>query len=62
MKNSPILRDHVKQTELIASFGAAKLVQRLDGKMQIQGGSEEDREAAREWVRQFLGGKKLVSE
>jgi hypothetical protein len=40
--------------ELIASFGAARLVRTLAGQLEIQGGTEADRAEARCWVRTFL--------
>lgn len=40
--------------ETIAVFGAARLVKHLDGKIQLIGGTPEDRRAAREWCSMFL--------
>ena len=40
--------------ETIAVFGAARLVKQLDGKIQLLGGTPEDRRAAREWCSMFL--------
>jgi hypothetical protein len=40
--------------DLIASFGAARLIKTLAGKLELRGGTEEDREQAREWVQTFL--------
>jgi len=37
MIKSPFERDHVRQFEIIASFGAAQLVKKLDGSLQFQG-------------------------
>ena len=39
--------------EIIARFGDAKLVRFLDGKMELRGGSNDDRTAAREWMSMF---------
>ena len=60
MKRSLLPSNHTKETELIATFGAAKIVEHLDGTMDIEGGSEEDRRQALEWADMFLGdfGKK----
>jgi hypothetical protein len=39
--------------ELIASWGEAQLIKYLDGKVELRGGSKEDRLAAREWISLF---------
>jgi len=39
--------------ELIACFGQARLVRKLDGKIELVGGSHQDRLAAREWISLF---------
>ena len=40
--------------ETLAHFGAARLVKKLDGKIELRGGSQDDRRAAREWCSMFL--------
>ena len=40
--------------ELIATFGGARLVKTSDNKLELIGGSQEDRRAAREWCSLFL--------
>ena len=40
--------------ELIASWGEARLIKYLDGKVELKGGSKEDRIEAREWISMFL--------
>jgi hypothetical protein len=40
--------------ELIALFGRAQLVRHLDGSCEIVGGSDEDRDAARDWISLYL--------
>ena len=40
--------------ELMASFGAARLVRTLPGRVEIQGGTEQEVEEARCWVHTFL--------
>ena len=40
--------------ELIAFFGAARLVRTLAGGLELQGGTEAARKEARWWVRTFL--------
>ena len=39
--------------EVIARFGDAQLIRFLDGKMELRGGSNDDRTAAREWMLMF---------
>jgi hypothetical protein len=36
--------------EVIASWGQAQLIKYLDGKLELKGGSKEDRIEAREWI------------
>ena len=40
--------------ETLAVFGAARLVKYLDGKIELRGGSPDDRRAAREWCSMLL--------
>ncbi len=40
--------------EVVAHFGAARLVKRLDSKFELRGGTKEDTAAAREWISLFL--------
>jgi hypothetical protein len=46
----PPFRD---EGELIASWGEARLIKYLDGKVVLKGGSKEDRLAAHEWISLF---------
>ena len=39
--------------EVVASWGQARLVKYLDGKVELKGGSKEDRLAAHEWISLF---------
>jgi hypothetical protein len=39
--------------EVVAYFGQARLIRYLDGKLELKGGSQEDRIAAREWMSLF---------
>ena len=39
--------------EVVAVFGDAKLVKRLDGKTELRGGTDEDRVVAKEWIALF---------
>jgi hypothetical protein len=43
----------IDEGELIASWGEARLIKSLDGKVVLKGGSKEDRLAAHEWVSLF---------
>jgi hypothetical protein len=40
--------------EIMARFGEAKLVKKLSGKIELVGGTDADRAAAREWTSLFL--------
>ena len=40
--------------EVMASWGEARLIEYLDGKLVLKGGSKEDRQAAHEWISMFL--------
>ncbi len=40
--------------EMLATFGNARLVNKLTGKIELVGGSDEDRVSAREFVAFFL--------
>lgn len=42
-----------ERLELVAMFGAAQLVRHLDGKLEIIGGTEQDRADAHAWMKQF---------
>jgi hypothetical protein len=42
------------EREVIATGGEAQLIKYLDGKLELKGGSKEDRIAAREWISMFL--------
>ena len=39
--------------EVVAVFGQAKLVRRLDGKTELRGGTDQERVAAKEWTALF---------
>ena len=40
--------------DVMGSWGEARLVEYMDGKLVLKGGSKEDRIAAREWISMFL--------
>ena len=60
MIKSPFEKDHVRQFEVIAIFGQAQLIKRLDGKLEILGGTDEDHCKGREWMETFLKPKAVV--
>ena len=41
-------------SEVIACFGAAKLIRHLDGRIELQGGSQSDETTAKEWISLFM--------
>jgi hypothetical protein len=43
-----------EEGELIACFGQARLMRRVSGRVELVGGSREDRGAAREWISMFF--------
>jgi len=43
----PFFKD---EGEVVAVWGGAKLIKHLDGKVELKGGSEEERGEAREWL------------
>ena len=43
-----------RAVKLVAVFGKARLCRCLDGGFILQGGTESDRTAAREWISLFL--------
>ena len=47
----PLFKD---EGELVASWGEARLIKYLNGKVELKGGSKENRIEAREWISMFL--------
>ena len=45
---------------MVAYFGQARLVKRLDAKFELRGGSREDQSEAKEWISLFLHEAVLV--
>ena len=41
---------------LIATFGQARIVRRLDGSCELRGGTPDDQAAARKWASMFMHG------
>jgi hypothetical protein len=56
MRHRNLILDSLRQAgpELIATFGAARLVRHLDSTVELVGGSEEDKAQAREWCTLFM--------
>lgn len=40
--------------ETVALFGRARLVRTNEGRLELRGGTEEDRALAREWIAMFM--------
>jgi len=59
MKRSPLEIDNVRQYEWVAGWGAAKLIKWLDGRYELQGGSEQDRQEAMTWIKRFMSDKRV---
>ena len=53
--------DLVNQGDVVAYFGQARLVKRLDCKFELRGGSQEDHSAAKEWISLFMHEAVLVA-
>ena len=53
MKLKRVLESLRSEEEVIAAFGEAKLVRTLDGKSELRGGTDEDRQKAKEWISLF---------
>jgi len=53
MRNRLFYRLFKDKGEVVASWGQARLVKYLDGKVELKGGSKEDRLAAHEWISLF---------
>lgn len=49
-----LFRIDESKENLVTSFGSARLVQNLDGRFELRGGSQADRIEAHEWVSMFL--------
>jgi hypothetical protein len=54
MKLDPLAWLTQDKGETIATFDNARLVKRLDGKIELIGGTADDRAAAREWCSLLL--------
>jgi hypothetical protein len=54
MKITRMFSGLLNEGEVIAYFGQARLVKRLDSKFELRGGSVEDRSAAKEWLSLFM--------
>ena len=54
MKITRMFSGLLTEGEVIAYFGQARLVKRLDSKFELKGGSVEDRSTAKEWLSLFM--------
>ena len=54
MRSRSSFQDFKDEGELLAPWGKAKLVKYLNGKVELRGGSKEDRIDAREWIATFF--------
>jgi len=54
MKLKQLLECWLVRGEVVACFGAARLVKQPEGRFQLVGGNEAERSEAREWVSLFL--------
>jgi hypothetical protein len=50
LKFFPLFKD---EGDVVAGWGEAELIKYLDGKVELRGGSKEDRLAAHEWISLF---------
>ena len=50
LKFFPLFQD---EGEVVAGWGQARLIKYLDGKVELKGGTKEDRLAAQEWMSLF---------
>lgn len=46
--------EYKDEGEVIAGFGEAKPIKYLDGKLELRGGSEQDRVTAWKWISTFM--------
>ena len=60
MKLNHVIPNFFHQDQVIAYFGQARLVKRLDARFELRGGSREDHSAAKEWISLFLHEAVLV--
>ena len=51
--------DERDSASLLAAFGDARLMHYLDGRLDLVGGSDEDRRAALGWLARFMPGVRL---
>ena len=42
-----------KETEVVATFGQAQVVKYPDGRLEIHGGTENDKAQAHDWIKRF---------
>ena len=54
MKNDWMGIPERAREEQVASFGGAQILKHLDGKLEIRGGTEQEKAQAHAWMRRFL--------
>ena len=54
MNLKTICQQNKDEGEVLAYFGGARLVKKLDGRLELVGGDRGDRTAAREWISMFF--------
>ena len=54
MKINMSSRKQDGDAQIITCFGAARLVRRIDRRLELRGGSADDHSAAREWISLFM--------
>ncbi len=52
--NTKVLPLYGENGEVIEIFGRAQLIRHPDGKMELRGGSKDDRFEAQEWISLFM--------
>ena len=57
MRNRLFYQLFKDEGEVTASWGEARLIKYLDGRLELKGGSKDDRIEAREWISMFLHDK-----
>ena len=61
MKIHQVLSGWLGEGEVVAYFGQARLIKRLDCKFELRGGSLDDQSAAKEWISFFMHEAVLVA-
>jgi hypothetical protein len=54
MRSRSYFQEFKDEGEVLASWGDAKLIKYVNGKVELRGGSKEDQIAASEWISMFF--------